>query len=146
MVTVRVVDQCPECAVGDVDLSREAFSEIADLEAGRVPISWKVVSCSIEGPIAYHFKEGSSQWWTAVQIRNHRNPIDRLEVLGSDGAYVELEREDYNYFVAEAGLGTGAYSFRVTDQWGYRLRDAAIALSENGSVDGEANFPECPQR
>ncbi|KAI8988506.1 RlpA-like double-psi beta-barrel-protein domain-containing protein-containing protein [Mycotypha africana] len=39
-VKVKVVDTCPACGHGDVDLSPAAFEKIADLENGRVPISW----------------------------------------------------------------------------------------------------------
>src|SRR6188472_3800077 len=35
VVKVRVVDQCPECPQGDIDLSPDAFALIADLAAGR---------------------------------------------------------------------------------------------------------------
>jgi expansin (peptidoglycan-binding protein) len=83
-VTVRIVDLCPECQAGHLDLSREAFAQIAELPQGRVPITWQLVSPALNGPIAYHFKDGSNQWWTAVQIRNHRNPIARLEYLNGD--------------------------------------------------------------
>ena len=41
-IIVRVIDLCPECQSGHLDLSREAFAEIADLYLGRVDItgSW----------------------------------------------------------------------------------------------------------
>ncbi|GAN02161.1 riboflavin aldehydeforming enzyme [Mucor ambiguus] len=39
-VTVKVVDTCPGCANGDLDLSPAAFAKIADMDAGRVPVSW----------------------------------------------------------------------------------------------------------
>ncbi|HLE51108.1 MAG TPA: expansin EXLX1 family cellulose-binding protein, partial [Anaerolineales bacterium] len=39
-VTVRIVDLCPECQAGHLDLSREAFAQIAELPQGRVPITW----------------------------------------------------------------------------------------------------------
>ena len=65
--------------------------------AGRVPISWQVVPCAVSGPVAYRYKEGSSQYWTAIQVRNHRLPITSLEVqLG--GAWQPVSRSDYNYF------------------------------------------------
>ena len=67
-VTVRIVDLCPECNAGHLDLSREAFALIADLPQGRVDITWQVVSPDLPGPVAYHFKDGSNQWWTAVQV------------------------------------------------------------------------------
>ncbi|MBS2014794.1 MAG: hypothetical protein JST00_18035 [Deltaproteobacteria bacterium] len=44
-VTVRVVDLCPGCKRGDLDLSQTAFQKIAKLSAGRVPITWHYVAC-----------------------------------------------------------------------------------------------------
>src|SRR5512135_3134445 len=52
-VTVRIVDLCPECGVGHLDLSEQAFALIANLSAGVVSITWQVVSPSLSGPIAY---------------------------------------------------------------------------------------------
>ena len=43
-VTVRVVDLCPECQAGHIDLSREAFAQIAELYLGRVDITWQLFS------------------------------------------------------------------------------------------------------
>src|SRR5262249_47727067 len=104
-VTVRIVDLCPECAAGHLDLSQEAFAVIADLPQGVVPITWQVVSPALPGPIAYHFKDGSNQWWTAVQIRNSRNPIAKLEYLNGS-QWVAVPRTDYNYFVqTNPGMG-----------------------------------------
>ncbi|KAI7862890.1 RlpA-like double-psi beta-barrel-protein domain-containing protein-containing protein, partial [Spinellus fusiger] len=40
-VQVEAVDTCPTCDWGDIDLSPAAFSEIAGLNEGRVPISWE---------------------------------------------------------------------------------------------------------
>ncbi|KAI9304357.1 RlpA-like double-psi beta-barrel-protein domain-containing protein-containing protein [Cunninghamella echinulata] len=39
-VTVTIVDTCPGCSYGDLDLSPKAFSKIANLDAGRVSITW----------------------------------------------------------------------------------------------------------
>lgn len=44
-VTVRIVDLCPGCKQGDLDLSEEAFTQVAALSAGRVKISWSFVTC-----------------------------------------------------------------------------------------------------
>ncbi|SAL99989.1 hypothetical protein [Absidia glauca] len=39
-VTVKIVDTCPACRYGSLDLSPSAFEHIADLAKGRVPITW----------------------------------------------------------------------------------------------------------
>ena len=67
-VTVRIVDLCPGCASGDLDLSPDAFEQIAPLEQGRVAIDWTFVSCNVSGPIQYRYKDGTNPWWTAVQV------------------------------------------------------------------------------
>jgi len=144
-ITVRIVDLCPECLAGHLDLSQEAFGQIADLYLGRVPITWQVVSPALVGPIAYHFKDGSNQWWTAVQIRNHRNPIARLEYLKAGSQWVSVPRVSYNYFVqTNPGMGPGPYTFRVTDSYGNVLIDSGIPNLDNGTVNGVSQFPPGP--
>ncbi len=142
-IVIRIVDLCPECPQGDIDLSPLAFSMIADTSLGRVPITWRVIQCEVTGPIQYHFKDGSNQWWTAVQIRNHRHPILSLEYLTSGGTYQSVQRLMYNYFVEPAGMGPGPYTFRVTDIYSHVLIDSGIPHIENGSVPGQAQFPPC---
>jgi expansin (peptidoglycan-binding protein) len=142
-VTVRIVDLCPGCPAGHLDLSREAFAQIADLPQGVVGITWQVVSPDLPGPIAYHFKDGSNQWWTAVQVRNHRNPVAKMEYL-ANGQWVNVPRTSYNYFVRASGMGPGPYSFRVTDAYGNVLVDHDVPHVENGTVNGAAQFPPGP--
>jgi hypothetical protein len=117
---------------------------IADTILGRVSIAWQVVPCDVTGPIQYHFKDGSNEWWTAVQIRNHRYPILSLEYLNSQGTFQSVDRVNYNYFVQTSpGMGPGPYTFRVTDVYGHVLIDAGIPHAENSSVSGHAQFPSC---
>ncbi|NJL34536.1 MAG: hypothetical protein HC893_12600 [Chloroflexaceae bacterium] len=140
-VVVRVVDRCPECAAGDVDLSREAFARIANPIDGRVPITWHIVSPDLSGPVRYHFKDGSNPDWTAVQIRNHRNPVATLEYQTSNGEFRAMPREQYNYFVESSGLGNGPYTFRITDIYGNTLLDTNIPFAENSEASGSGQFP-----
>ncbi|KAK9766317.1 hypothetical protein K7432_004693 [Basidiobolus ranarum] len=44
-VKVKIVDKCPGCKHGDLDLSPAAFNKVADEAAGRVSISWSFTSC-----------------------------------------------------------------------------------------------------
>jgi len=143
-IVIRIVDQCPECLTGHLDLSLQAFALIDDVPLGRVPITWRVVSPDIAGPIGYHFKDGSNQWWTAVQIRNHRNPIAKFEYWNGN-AWITVSRVDYNYFVqTNPGMGVGPYKYRVTDWYGNTLVHSGIPFIENGTVNGAGQFPPGP--
>ncbi len=145
-IVVQIVDRCPECPSGNIDLSKEAFAKIADLQQGRVPISWEIISPALSGPIQYQFKEGSSKWWLAVQIRNHRNPIWSVEYLDKAGQFKPLERKEYNYFVEPDGTGEvpELLTLRVTDIHGNIIVDSGLALVAESVANGSAQFPVRP--
>ncbi|KAI9504903.1 RlpA-like double-psi beta-barrel-protein domain-containing protein-containing protein [Coemansia spiralis] len=44
-VKVTITDRCPVCKSGDLDLSPAAFTQIGDLNAGRISITWSFVDC-----------------------------------------------------------------------------------------------------
>ncbi|MGY0193993.1 expansin EXLX1 family cellulose-binding protein [Leptothrix sp. BB-4] len=141
-VTVRVVDVCPECAPGDVDLSAEAFARIARPIDGRVTVSWRAEPASVSGPVSYRYKEGSSRWWTAIQVRNHRLPIARLEIRPSgSGDWIPVERTAYNYFVHDQPVPDGPLDVRVTASDGSMLQDT-LPVPQSGLVtSGRGQFP-----
>jgi expansin len=140
-VTIRIVDQCPGCKTGDLDLSPQAFGKIADMAAGRVPITWKLVTCSVTGPIRYKYKDGANQWWSAVQVQNHRLAVVALEFSADGAAYRSMPRETYNYFVAqEPGFGPNPVRVRVTAIDGQTLEDELPVVQEYLVVDGKAQF------
>ena len=121
-IIVKIVDECPECQPGDLDLSLEAFGLIADPNDGRVPISWHLVNPGKTDPIIYHSKEGSTnEYWTAIQIRNSNAPISMLEMQEDDGSWTELKREPYNYFIDSDGVGAGEQTFRITNTLGQTI-------------------------
>ena len=143
-VVVRIVDLCPECQTGHIDLSPDAFALLGDLSLGVIQTTWHYVACDYQGPIQYKFKEGSNQWWTAVQIRHHSNRVAKFE-YDAAGTWVEVPRTDYNYFVEDQGMGPGPYHFRVTDIFGQSVEDDGIAFVEGGVVDGKSQFPPCAE-
>ena len=143
-ILVRIVDRCPECAPGDLDFSREAFAMIAAIEAGRVDIRWRYVECPIDGAMAFRFKEGSNPFWTAIQVRNHRQRIAELEARSPGGAYQTVAREQYNYFVAPDGLGEGPYDRRLLHHvYGHGVAAPAVAPGDGVVVEGTAQLPVC---
>ncbi|EXG79585.1 expansin EXLX1 family cellulose-binding protein [Cryptosporangium arvum] len=127
-VRVKVVDQCPECEEGHIDLSREAFEQIADPEAGVVPITYSAVANPAVGKLSARVKEGSSEFFLSILIDNHGNPLTNVEVDGTD-----LSRTTDNHWVADGGLGTGPFSVKVTDNAGRTATIPNVTLSP-GSV------------
>ncbi|MCG8348375.1 MAG: lytic polysaccharide monooxygenase [Chloroflexales bacterium] len=140
-MVVRIVDSCGSCKSGDIDMSRESFPQIADPSAGRAPITWRIVSPQVDGAVVYNFKEGSSQWWAGVQVRNHRNPIATFAYLDANGQFKELPRQSYNFFIAAGGMGSGPFTFRIVDIYGNSIIDRNIPLRERGEVPGTVQFP-----
>lgn len=143
-VTVRVVDSCPGCADKnvDLDLSAQAFAKIADPSAGKIDISFAPVPCAVTGPIAYHFKDGSSKYWTAIQVRNAKLPIAKLEYMKS-GSWVAIDRVDYNYFVVNGGVGDqpNGLQLRVTSSDGKTLTDTLPGtIPSDKTESGAAQF------
>lgn len=139
-VRVRIVDLCPECKRGHLDLSKEAFQKIADVSAGRVDISWTPVRCDVTTPIRYRLKDGSSQWWTAIQVLDHAVPITKVELV-SGGSSAAIPRESYNYFVRSNGVGAAPYRLRVTASTGAVLEDELPAPKAGDVIVGKAQFP-----
>ena len=143
-INVLVTDLLPEGKKGDLDLYTDAFPLIAPAEKGRVPVTWKIVplDTAAEAPLNYRYKVGSTAFWCAVQVRNHRYPIERLEYLNSDGEFVELPRRNFNYFEAQSGLGEGPFTFRITDIYGQVVIDEDIPFTPDEVQEGHVQFPE----
>jgi len=129
-VTVRIVNECPgDCAVGQLDLSVQAFAKLAAPSAGRIAITWNLVSPSDVGTLSVRYKTGSSQYWCGIQVLGHRNPVARLEVRTGSG-WLQLPRTAYNYFLSEKGSGCGG-AIRITDIYGESLTVGGIAVRPN---------------
>ncbi|MFI5566139.1 expansin EXLX1 family cellulose-binding protein [Streptomyces sp. NPDC051740] len=119
-VTVRITNECPApCAPGQLDLSREAFAKLAGLSAGKIPVTWSLLSPGTSGTVSVRYKTGSSSHWCGIQAIGHRNPLARLEVATGSG-WQRLTRTEYNYFLSPDGTGCGG-ELRLTDIYGQRL-------------------------
>ena len=126
-VTVRITNECPlPCAPGQLDLSEQAFAELAPVSTGRLAITWSLLSPDTSGTISIRYKTGSSPYWCGIQAIGHRNPLARLEVR-SGGSWRQLARTDYNYFLSPDGSGCGG-AIRLTDIYGEQLTVNGIAV------------------
>lgn len=128
-VRVQVVDQCPECPAGHVDLSRTAFARIADPARGMVNVTYtRVRDPRPTRPLAFRVKEGSSRWWLAVLVGGHGNRLTSVEVRAPGGGWRRLARADYNYWIAEQGMGPGPFTIRVRDDRRHRATVSGVRL------------------
>ncbi len=140
---VRIVDRCPDCTTaGHLDLSPSAFDKLADRALGRVPVKWRFVTCPVTGAMRYRFKEGSSQWWTGIQVRNHHKPIRKLEWLNVL-TWVEVPRQEYNYF-EYSGLGLGPLTLRITSWDGEVVQEVLPGIFDSQVLTGVRQFTPLP--
>lgn len=144
-INMLVTDLLPEGKKGDLDLYVDAFPLIAPAEKGRVPVSWKIIPLDTaeNAPVCYKYKEGTTEYWCGVQVRNHRYPIAKLEYLNENGEFTEIERRQYNYFESD-GMGAGPFTFRITDIYGQVVIDENIPLSYDDTeiIQGHVQLPE----
>src|SRR6185369_10290951 len=80
-VRVKVTDRCPECAAGHLDLSRQAFAKIGEINDGVIKVTYsQVTSPPVPGPPTARVKEGSSRYWLALRFDNTGNPLSSAEL------------------------------------------------------------------
>jgi expansin (peptidoglycan-binding protein) len=129
-VTVEVVDQCPECQAGHIDLSEQAFARIAPLSAGLVPVTYHTIADPpLPAPLSMLVKSGSSSYWLALLPINNGNPRATGAVSQDSGGWQELSRTTYGYWLASGGAGPGPFSVRLTDSLGHQATVHGITIS-----------------
>jgi expansin (peptidoglycan-binding protein) len=128
-VTVQVIDQCPECATGHIDLSELAFQQLAPLSAGLINVHYQYLADPpLPGPITMEVKQGSSPYWLALLVDNTGNPLASVQVQTASGGWVSLARANYNYWIAQSGAGSGPFTVRLTDTEGHTVTVQNVAL------------------
>jgi expansin (peptidoglycan-binding protein) len=138
-VIVRVVDSCAGCTGEEIGLSEQSLDTLGAQGQVQASIRWRYVSCPVAGPVQYRFKEDSSPYWVAIQVRNHRLPIQKLE-WDKGGTWVDVPRQPYNYFVEPSGMGPGPIRLRVTAADGQQLEDTLPQVIAATVVVGAAQF------
>jgi expansin (peptidoglycan-binding protein) len=128
-VRAEVIDQCPPCAAGHIDLSEAAFARIAPLSAGLVSVTYRAVADpALPAPVALRVKEGSSRYWLALLAMNTGNPLASVQVESAPGGWRDLVRADYDYWIASSGAGGGPFTVRLTDTAGHRVTVRGVTL------------------
>jgi expansin (peptidoglycan-binding protein) len=129
-VTVEVVDQCPECQAGHIDLSEQAFAKIAPLSTGLVPVTYHTITDPpLPAPLSMLVKAGSSAYYLALLPINNGNPLATVAASQGSGGWQELSRTTYGYWLASSGAGPGPFSVRLTDSLGHQATVHGITIS-----------------
>ncbi|CAI5720850.1 unnamed protein product [Hyaloperonospora brassicae] len=89
---VQVLDRCPECKHGALDLSPTVYKEITGLDPHRLKVRWRFVDCPKPESVQVCLKEGSNPNWVAIQPTNGLVGVKSVTVNGGtmtmlDGAY-----------------------------------------------------------
>ncbi|ETI44409.1 hypothetical protein F441_10803 [Phytophthora nicotianae CJ01A1] len=92
---VQILDRCPECSSGDLDLSPTVFKTITGSDPSRLSIRWKFVDCPNPGNIEVCLKSGSNGYYVAVQPTNTLVGVETVTINGEattmvDSAYYYL--------------------------------------------------------
>jgi len=141
-VVATVVDQCPiasnnKCRRGHVDLSREAFRQIANESEGYVgsgnpggpggavgSISWRYVACPVPASqnVTVRLKEQNNQFYTAVRVQDHAFPITSVQIKGANAT---RDGASNHWLVGSGNQAPGPWPVRVTDVNGW-MYDAVV--------------------
>lgn len=141
-IALLVSDLMPFNTYGDVDLCQEAFPYIADPVLGKVHIAWRIIPLySSDQPVHFRYEAGTSQYWLGIQPRNHRYPVKTMEYLDSTGAWINIERKMNNFFES-FNMGSGPFTFRITDFYDQVIIEENIPLNTAGTdALGTKQFP-----
>ncbi|GAB3850446.1 hypothetical protein GCM10027610_075420 [Dactylosporangium cerinum] len=127
---VQVVDQCPSCPAGKIDLSRAAFGRIGAVSAGIIQITYGTVRDPVlPGPLKVRAKGGSGYSSLSVVLDNHGNRLSTVELQAGAG-WTPLQRSTDNTWTGPSGL-TGPITLRVTDTAGHQVTLAGVALGSS---------------
>lgn len=143
---VRIVDKCPDGFCG-IDLGGAPATDLMGPQAGRYSGEWRPIPCAglegvSDGPMSIDVKDGSSTWWSLVQVRNPPSAVSgiRLRADHADAAWESLAWaiEAENFFKVPADILQDSVpyeievSFRMADP--VRTTVSPAALATPGSI------------
>ena len=140
-VTVQILDRCPECKHGDLDMSPEVFMEITGSSPSRLLVEWDFVPCPSDfssGPIEFCLKKGSNSYWTAIQPLNAKRTITKMTVNGSPAA---LNQMDAYYFLTTQGVDLHEPTDITVTTAGGVTSHHTVVLGSSGCVTSESQTP-----
>ncbi len=94
--TALVVDRCPGCQPGDVDLADNKGD-------GRWDISWRAADCPVGNTKLAYLFQGSNPFFLKLGVRNHRIGIKAIQLQSrTNAAFVTANRTPDNFFTCNS--------------------------------------------
>ncbi|KAI1279207.1 carbohydrate-binding module family 63 protein [Xylaria sp. FL0933] len=140
-ITVMIVDKCPECEEGHLDLFEDAFDVLSPSSSDPLSTSYTFVDCPISSPLILHSKSGTSAYWFSMQVINANEAVSKLEVSTDGGStWSSTTRQDYNFFENSSGFGTDTVTVRVTGESGSTVVVNDVSVASDSQVTAGSNF------
>ncbi|KAJ4125390.1 hypothetical protein NW768_009007 [Fusarium equiseti] len=139
-VKAMIVDKCPECDPGHLDLFPDAFKAVGGTN-GIVKTSYKFVECGITTPLVLHNKSGTSANWFSIQVVNANEPVKSVEVSTDGGkTWSKTERKEYNFFENPSGFGKASVDVKITSSTGKTVIVNKVGVTPDAQYKAKANF------
>lgn len=140
-ITAMIVDKCPECDEGHLDLFQDAFTALDNPSKGIIDTSYEFVQCpKVSGPLTIHTKSGVSPYWFSAQVVNANRRTSKMEVSTDGKTWKEAARTDYNFFEIPSGVGANSASIRVTSASGDVIVVKDVPMQADKSVKASVNY------
>lgn len=137
----QIVDKCPECDEGHLDLFQDAFTALDNPSKGIIDTSYEFVQCpKVSGPLTIHTKSGVSPYWFSAQVVNANRRTSKMEVSTDGKTWKEAARTDYNFFEIPSGVGANSASIRVTSASGDVIVVKDVPMQADKSVKAAVNY------
>ena len=145
-VVARVVDQCPTCAPGSIDLNAAAYAAIGNSPPFLAPVTWHFTPCPTTGPIRVGIAPGSNAFFLQVKPIEHRYGIAALELLTGSG-FIPLPRTTAHRFQATSPTVpvpiASPFTIRLTDTNGQQVVVPGLALTPDTVQASAQQLPLC---
>jgi expansin (peptidoglycan-binding protein) len=130
-VRAEVVDLCPGCAAGMINLSRAAFTRIAAPGPGSARVRfWPVDDPPLPGPLILRIGQTGTGLRT-LQVRRHGNALASVAVAvpGTQvPAWQPFRLNANGIWVAGGHLGRGPFNIRIADTRGHQAVILRVTL------------------
>ena len=135
-IRVRIIDECPDCEHGSLELSDKAFKELTGMDNPTpVEVTWALIPCDIDvedfpalvekgSKIKFQFKTRSTPWFYQLKIFNTVYPVTKVEA-NIKGLWIPLIRKSSNYWSGSSIGASAGLEFRVT------LADSTVVIAKN---------------